>query len=361
MVEGGSIICKETVIATPADETEIVLGSPDVASDTLLPYKLRTVLSAPPDYERQHRLLSQRHQSGVDCFSSPPFTRTSSLRRRQSCPHYGEQDDDYYEEEDCVVTPNARHATNRRRGGYFCRRVSGFGLCFVIGIGVVAAYLSTASSKSQKRLEIARLHIAPDLPDLLADDPEDASSERVFYTASSTWDAEVPVEEEEESEDGQSMLDSSPALAAILQPILDGEATFTPTWMPTDSPTYSPTLETLTHFYVFSDTPYDDKERQKSLPEHIAEVSGDLSADFLVHVGGVQNPEVDRCEEYAYREASGVLAESEVPVFVLPGEYDIEGCENATQGHETGGSTLTSSMRINTGAIMDFGLRDGAN
>ena len=316
-------------------ETEIVLGSPDEASDTLLPYKLRAVLSAPPDYERQHRLLRQRQQIGDDCrLSTPPLTRIPSLRRRQSCPHYGEQEDDYYEEDDCKVAPDARHATKMRRGGYI-RRLSGLGLCFVLSIGVCAAYLSTASSKSQKRLEIAKLQVAPDLPDLLAkDDPEDASAKSISDTTSSTWDTEVPVEEEKESEDGQSMLNSSPALAAILQPILDGEATFTPTYMPTGSPTYSPTLDGVTHFYVFSDTPHDDNERQTSLPEHIAEASGDPSADFLVHVGGVQNPEIDRCEEYAYREASGVLAESEVPVFVLPGEHDIDGCANATQGRE---------------------------
>jgi len=323
MVKGDSTICKATVIATSCCETEIVLGSPDEASDPLVPYKLRrTVFSAPPG----------------DCLPNPTLTRTASLRRRQSSPHYGEHEDDYYEEEDCVVTPSAsddaRPSTNnRRRGSYICKRVLGFGICFLIGIGVVAMYLSTASSKTQKRVEIARLQ-TPDLPDLLADDPEDAedaSTTRGFHKTTSTLATEMPAEEEEETfEGGQSMLDSSPALAAILQPILDGEATFTPTSIPTDSPTYSPTLDAITHFYVLSDTPYDDDERQNSLPERIAEVSGDPSADFLVHVGGV----VDRCEEYAYREASVVLAESEVPVFVLPGKHDIEGCANVTQGRE---------------------------
>ena len=77
-----------------------------------------------------------------------------------------------------MVTPSAsddaRPSTNnRRRGSYICKRVLGFGICFLIGIGVVAMYLSTASSKTQKRVEIARLQ-TPDLPDLLADDPEDA-------------------------------------------------------------------------------------------------------------------------------------------------------------------------------------------
>ena len=89
------------------------------------------------------------------------------------------------------------------------------------------------------------------------------------------------------------------------------------------------TGDTLTTFYAIADCPYDDNERQYLMPDYIRNL--DDEAEFLVHLGDLQ-AEVDRCREYAYREAADILGESRVTTFVLPGDNDINDCDDVPHG-----------------------------
>ncbi len=96
-----------------------------------------------------------------------------------------------------------------------------------------------------------------------------------------------------------------------------------PTRPPTFSPTASPTLDTTTVFYVIADAPYSDEERENIMPRQIDSLGED--AEFLVHVGDLEYVQEDNCEEWAYEIASDILKRSKVPVFVLPGDNDMNG------------------------------------
>mmetsp|Transcript_5855 Transcript_5855/g.13578 ORF Transcript_5855/g.13578 Transcript_5855/m.13578 type:complete len:634 (+) Transcript_5855:105-2006(+) len=87
---------------------------------------------------------------------------------------------------------------------------------------------------------------------------------------------------------------------------------------------------TLTTFYAIADCPYDDNERQNLMPAYIENLDGD--ADFMVHLGDLQYAKVDRCREYAYREAAGILGRSAITTFVLPGDNDINDCDDVSHG-----------------------------
>ena len=59
------------------------------------------------------------------------------------------------------------------------------------------------------------------------------------------------------------------------------------------------------------------------MPDQIDGIGSD--AEFLVHLGDLQWAAVDKCREYVYEEASDILKRSKVPVFVLPGDNDMNG------------------------------------
>ncbi|KAL9185605.1 hypothetical protein ACHAXT_003382 [Thalassiosira profunda] len=105
-----------------------------------------------------------------------------------------------------------------------------------------------------------------------------------------------------------------------------------PTPPPTAQPTASPTKDTYTKFYLMADCPYDDNERENLMPDYIDDLSSD--AEFLVHLGDLQYAKVDDCEEYAYRSASKIMKRSPVPAFVLPGDNDINDCDDHEHGEE---------------------------
>ena len=78
-----------------------------------------------------------------------------------------------------------------------------------------------------------------------------------------------------------------------------------------------------TTFYVMADTPYDAEEGTK-LSSDLEALPGD--ADFVVHLGNIQDASTTLCSEYSYEEASAVLKKSPAPIFVLPGENDWNNC-----------------------------------
>src|SRR6056300_1685324 len=70
-------------------------------------------------------------------------------------------------------------------------------------------------------------------------------------------------------------------------------------------------------FYAMGDAPYTDNERENIMPYQMQNLSD--SASFLVHLGDLQDAQVDECQEYAYQTASDILKQSRIPVFVIPG------------------------------------------
>ncbi|KAL3816623.1 hypothetical protein ACHAXA_004805, partial [Cyclostephanos tholiformis] len=111
--------------------------------------------------------------------------------------------------------------------------------------------------------------------------------------------------------------------------------TTTPSSMPSppsNSTTSASFSDTITTFYLIADCPYSANERENLMPAYIGQLSSD--AEFLVHLGDLQNAQADNCEEWAYQSASSILHESRVPTFVLPGDNDINDCINVTHGKE---------------------------
>lgn len=85
-------------------------------------------------------------------------------------------------------------------------------------------------------------------------------------------------------------------------------------------------------FYVTSDSPYDSSEEQK-LAADMAALPSD--AEFIVHLGNIQNSAVTLCSESRYSRVKNVLMESPVPMFILPGEEDWNNCPNPDNAWES--------------------------
>ncbi|KAL3816620.1 hypothetical protein ACHAXA_004802 [Cyclostephanos tholiformis] len=109
------------------------------------------------------------------------------------------------------------------------------------------------------------------------------------------------------------------------------EITDTTTTTTTTTTTSTPE-ETVTIFYAMADCPYSSEEREYLMPAHIDGIGED--AEFLVHLGDLQYAQEDYCEEWAYQAASGILMKCRVPTFVLPGDNDINDCEDIEHGKE---------------------------
>ena len=75
-----------------------------------------------------------------------------------------------------------------------------------------------------------------------------------------------------------------------------------------------------------SDSPYTANERKNLMPVHIRRLGAD--AEFLVHLGDLQSARESNCEEGAYQSASNILRKSRVLTFVLPGDNDLNDCED---------------------------------
>ncbi|KAL7494584.1 hypothetical protein ACHAWT_003216 [Skeletonema menzelii] len=81
-------------------------------------------------------------------------------------------------------------------------------------------------------------------------------------------------------------------------------------------------------FYAMADAPYTDHERENIMPYQIKNLSS--SAEFLIHLGDLQKG----CNEDAYQAASDILKQSNMPVFVIPGDNDINDCADYEHGEE---------------------------
>lgn len=83
-----------------------------------------------------------------------------------------------------------------------------------------------------------------------------------------------------------------------------------------------------TTFYVMADVPYDAEEGTK-LSRDLEALPGD--ADFVIHLGNIQDASVNLCSEYGYEEAASVLRESPAPVFMVPGANDWNNCPDPSK------------------------------
>ena len=90
----------------------------------------------------------------------------------------------------------------------------------------------------------------------------------------------------------------------------------------------SVTKETPVIFYAMGDVPYVDAE-DKLLPQQIAAIPPD--AQFLVHLGDIKDGATP-CDEVIYEKVAGMLAKSNVPTFVIPGDNEWNDCQKPEQG-----------------------------
>jgi predicted phosphodiesterase len=72
-----------------------------------------------------------------------------------------------------------------------------------------------------------------------------------------------------------------------------------------------------------ADAPYSDEERDTIMPDVIDSLPSD--AEMLFHLGDFEYKKKDQCGEWAYEVASSILKRSRVPVFVVPGDNDLNG------------------------------------
>ena len=80
---------------------------------------------------------------------------------------------------------------------------------------------------------------------------------------------------------------------------------------------------------VTSDVPIKSPDEHQ-LVEDLKGLSS--TAEFLVHLGNIQNASLTNCEAERYEEVADVFMESPVPVFVLPGEEDWNNCPDQDDG-----------------------------
>jgi len=85
-------------------------------------------------------------------------------------------------------------------------------------------------------------------------------------------------------------------------------------------------------FYVTSDSPYDSEDEQK-LAADMAALPTD--AQFIVHLGNIQDASVTFCAESRYARVRDLLVQSPVPLFILPGEEDWNNCPNPEDAWES--------------------------
>lgn len=108
------------------------------------------------------------------------------------------------------------------------------------------------------------------------------------------------------------------ACVYFLPDIISGKANTVVGYKPTNisiSPPFGDGVSIT--FYAMGDAPYTDHERENIMPYQMQNLSD--SAAFLVHLGDLQDAQVDECQEYAYQAASDILKQSRLPVFVIPG------------------------------------------
>jgi hypothetical protein len=89
--------------------------------------------------------------------------------------------------------------------------------------------------------------------------------------------------------------------------------------------------------FITSDSPYTFPEH-KQLAHDLGTIQ--MKADFLVHLGNIQNVTVSQCALAQYSEVSGMLQESKIPTFMVPGENDWVNCPDQQVGFERWANTF---------------------
>ncbi len=81
-------------------------------------------------------------------------------------------------------------------------------------------------------------------------------------------------------------------------------------------------------FYAMGDVPYSPADDQL-LPRQIAQLPHD--GLFAVHVGDIK-PGSAPCDEAVYRKVSGMLGQSPLPMFIIPGDNEWNDCTDPAAG-----------------------------
>jgi hypothetical protein len=76
-------------------------------------------------------------------------------------------------------------------------------------------------------------------------------------------------------------------------------------------------------FYVTSDVPF-DTAGELQLMKNLEDIS--MVADFIVHLGNIQNASTTGCNPHRYGEVAEILEDSPLTVFMVPGEEDWCNC-----------------------------------
>lgn len=80
-------------------------------------------------------------------------------------------------------------------------------------------------------------------------------------------------------------------------------------------------------FYVMGDVPYIPQEDAR-LPKQITALPKD--AEFVVHLGDIKGG-ASPCDETVYNKVFGMLSQSPVPVFIIPGDNEWNDCTNPAE------------------------------
>jgi uncharacterized repeat protein (TIGR02543 family) len=83
-------------------------------------------------------------------------------------------------------------------------------------------------------------------------------------------------------------------------------------------------------FSAIGDVPYAPEEIAE-LEQHVADHNRYSPSAFLVHLGDIQSGS-EPCQELRYQTVADLLATSEVPVFIVPGDNEWVGCADPAQG-----------------------------
>ncbi|KAL7525449.1 hypothetical protein ACHAWF_001362, partial [Thalassiosira exigua] len=292
--------------------------------------------------------------SKVSNLSDPSLPSTSKHKRRLAWWRgRGKGEDDLSTLAESVVSGGSS-SWNVGWAGEKARRIRWGRLSFlllllalILGCAGFAAYLVGGGARGTQEDSYGALVESPAGSD-------DANSGLSFDVAASSRDgagSETPTYGEERSRPSEDVGDADPSLNVAaseetgefslglplnrtMSPTVGPTRlpTSSPTASPSQSPTSSPAEGTYTMFYVVADCPYNDEERYELMPRYIAELSPD--ADFLFHLGDLQYAKEDFCEEWAYEIGSSILAKSPVPTFVLPGDNEINDCDDVEWGEE---------------------------
>jgi len=306
-------------------------------------YKLRKFLSSPtsynqkkgsilrrtPSYEPENNIYvdDEEYEDNNNLSNPISLKRGVSLRRKKSLqsPDRGKGIDD--EDLSTVAESLDGGGYDEKRKEYkrnVKRRRIGIGiLLLILGITCVAIGVSKFSGNGNNT-SASNNNIQLDLEDDNSDDIDThidelhsrTSVDGSIESSSSNINALSTVNVVDEDIDQQKEEIEMTAAAASK-----------PTNKPSDAPE-----DTYTMFHLMADSPYDDEERYELMPAYIEDLQSD--AEFLVHLGDLQSAKKDECKEYAYREASNILKKSSIPTFVLPGDNDINDCDDHEWGEE---------------------------